>query len=259
MCAGLELLLAPLGDEAAVSAAAGRPVVTNDANAAMADEQEIDDEERNEQESDDEKGDDEEGDDEETDEEEGEGEEDKDDDDVLLLRAFEDEMLCMHFLEEPSIVLDAARIIRVGPPEQPCVSGIRQKSVGSFTTHGRKVVWAVDAGLVFARVCDKQGAWSPILQANTAYTLGRTILDHVGASKNTRISAPKFFGTKYFAELGEKRHTFPKPTIPVKCFSCSKIISGVSRYDPVTLARLCDSSGCRSRKRKAQEIDEDDG
>lgn len=179
-----------------------------------------------------------------------------------LLCAFKDDNLCEHFLNEPSVFAGkSARIVRVGPPGES-VCGIRSKSVGIVTFKKCKVLWAADVvgsnKVVFARVRNAQGTWSPILPTDSANALGRLILQQTTASKNTKISAPKFFGIDYFDILGDKRHRFSAPTEPLKCFSCGTTIIGKPRYDEVSLARLCDSSGCRNRKRKA-DIEEDEG
>ena len=182
---------------------------------------------------------------------------------TLLLQAVEDDSLCEHFRNEPAVTArNNVRIVRVGQPGNT-IFGIRAKSIGITTFKKYEALWAVDkheeAELLFARIRDPQGSWSPILQAPTANALSRCVLDRAGASKKTKMSARDFFGVQYFEKLGNKQHKFPPPSTPPKCFSCSGSITGQPRYQQETLARLCDSSRCRNRKRKLADSDEEDG
>lgn len=183
---------------------------------------------------------------------------------TTLLRAFDDDKLCQHFLEEPSILAQKnVRIVRVGPPGVTSF-GIRPRSVGITKTRKCEVLWAVDVSddgeeVIFARIRNQTGAWSSTLQAETTFALVKSILVFFEASKNTKVSAPNFFGVKFFEDLGATRHTFPADG-PTRCFSCTKVIMSKPRYDQATLARLCDSSTCRSRKRKVvEDADDDEG
>jgi hypothetical protein len=184
-----------------------------------------------------------------------------------LFRAFEDDKLCQHFLSEPSVEAGitgmSVHIVRVGKAEK-IFCGIRSKSVGITAFRKSNVLWAADVtdgggDVLIARIQHSQGNWSPVLRAATPNALGRLILDATGASKKTKLSAPKFFGIDYFKNLGKKRHMFPTPESPARCFSCAGVITGKHRYDETTLARLCDSWSCRKRKRRITEPDNDEG
>lgn len=181
-----------------------------------------------------------------------------------LMRAFEDDKLCDHFLQEPYV--DAGkmkvRIVRVGPPASNTFN-IRPKSVGVTPYKRCNALWAVDSDngcvVYFARVCNTQGVWSRLLRADSANKLACEILKEAGASKSSRVSAQDFFGVPFFQKQGSKHFKFPKPSSPPRCFACSASITSRSRYNEVTLARLCDSSACKNRKRKSADTDESDG
>lgn len=183
-----------------------------------------------------------------------------------LMEALElQDRLCDHFCSEPFVEVatkSRPRLVRIGAPALENSSVIRPRSIGITVFRKHTTLWGSDIiegqQTYFARVqCPGPTAkWGPMLEADTPNKLTDKIILATGGSTASQVSAPQFYGFAYFKELGKKIHNFPKHTSPTTCFSCRATIKGRARYDEISLARICDSSGCRNRKRKVKEVDE---
>lgn len=175
-----------------------------------------------------------------------------------LLASLQDVRLCEHFLTEPFVQVVSiycSRLVRVGVPSS--FMEIRPRSIGITVYKKFHVLWAADIvgdqPVYGARLRNPEGEWlADLVQAGSPPQLIQKVLLHCGASVKSKISSTEFFGTKFFRQLGTKRHIHPQPEAP-ECFKCSARGERSWRWDMVTLARICDNQSCRAQKRKRAE------